>query len=85
MEVSQLVKQFIISELMKKNPEQKAFNLEDTTPILEKGIINSLSILKLLAYIKETFKVKITDDDLIPENFETHEAITSLILAKIDN
>ena len=85
MEVRQLLKQFIISELMERNPETKTFDLEDTTPILEKGIINSLGILKLLAYIEETFKIEITDNDLIPENFETPEAITSLILSNIDS
>jgi acyl carrier protein len=37
---------------------------------------------KMIAFIEEEFKIHITDDDIILENFTTIKAISSLIESK---
>ena len=50
-------------------------------PLLN-GIIDSTDILRLVAYLEEEFGVQMEDDDLIPENFETIESLSSYVVSK---
>ena len=50
--------------------------------LVEEGVIDSVSIMKLVDYIEQTFSVKIGDDDLVPENFDTLDDITQLVQTK---
>lgn len=47
--------------------------------LVESGIIDSLGIMKLVDFIEKEFRVKVSDDDLVPENFETVDAIATLV------
>jgi len=78
-EIIEILKQFITEELA---PNSDANELKENQSLLERGIIDSLGIMKLLAYIEEKFQVKVSDEELIPENFETLSAIAELILQK---
>lgn len=51
--------------------------------LVETGIIDSVGIMKLVEHIEGTFKVKIGDDELLPENFDTLDEITKLVRAKV--
>lgn len=59
-------------------------DLAGDEPLLESGILDSLAILKLLAFIEESFGVTVPDEDFDPANFETLEAIEALIEALED-
>jgi acyl carrier protein len=50
--------------------------------LVESGIIDSLGIMKLVDFIEKEFRVKIGDEDLVPENFETLDDITKLLAQK---
>lgn len=41
------------------------------TPLLEGGAIDSLGILQLTAHLEDTLGLRISDEDFVPENFET--------------
>ncbi|UCE07112.1 MAG: acyl carrier protein, partial [bacterium] len=58
-------------------------SLNDEQSLIQSGIIDSLTIMKILYFLEETFKVKVSDDELIPENFETLNAINGLMQRKI--
>lgn len=76
MDVKNLVKQFICTEILY---EQGDIRLEDTTPLLDEGIIDSLGIMKLLPYLEETFSIRVSEEELTPENFENVHAISLLV------
>lgn len=80
MEAEKLIKQFIQSELLY---DKDSVNLEKKDSLIETGVIDSLGIVKLLAFLEETFSIRISDDELIPQNFETIETISLLIANKI--
>ena len=80
MDVRNKIRQFIESELLS---DQKGAHLSVSEPLITTGIIDSLSIMKLIAYLEKTFSVRIEDEEIIAENFETIDVISSVIEKKI--
>jgi len=50
--------------------------------LVDSGIIDSLGIMKLVQFIENEFSLKIGDEDLLPDNFETVDAIVELLESK---
>lgn len=67
---------YISSELVGK-PE--LLPLKDDSPLLESGILDSLSVLKLVLFLEQQFGIVVAPEELIPENFETVDAICAYI------
>lgn len=57
-------------------------DVDEDYPLLAKGVIDSLGMLKLVSVIEEEFDVEIDDDDIVPDNWRTIRDITSLVEAK---
>ena len=66
-----------ISQDIIHGPEQVP--LKNDTPLLESGILDSLSLLRLLVFLEEEFKVPVDEFELIPENFNTVSSICAYI------
>ena len=58
----------------------KDIGLDEKTPLLEWGVINSLEIVRLQSYIQTQFQVKIPGNMIAADNFETLAAIADMIL-----
>jgi len=54
-------------------------DLDNGESLLERGIIDSVKMLELIEFIESNFKIKVDEDDLIPENFDTIDAIVAYI------
>ncbi|WP_231591778.1 acyl carrier protein [Methanosarcina sp. WH1] len=54
--------------------------LEDSDSLTQNGIIDSIGLLELIDYICETYSIEIPEDMLTPENFDTLQGITNLII-----
>lgn len=46
-----------------------------TTKLFAEGLVNSLKILDLIAFVEKKLQRRISDNDIIMNNFETAEAI----------
>lgn len=53
--------------------------VEDTTEIIEEGILDSFDIVTLVIELNDAFGVKIQVSELLPENFANVLAIEKLI------
>lgn len=53
--------------------------LSDNEPLLEGGLLDSLEMVGLLAFIEREFEVVVHDADFDPENFATIAAIGEMI------
>ena len=82
MDVNATLKQFIVSELVRDSSDCEFC---ETTPLIESGIIDSMGIVKLLAFVDETFSVQISDDEISPENFETLDTLAALVSRKLSD
>jgi acyl carrier protein len=54
----------------------------DQEALLEGGILDSLSIFRLVAFLEDTFRVKIGDQEITNENLKNVETIEQLVLSK---
>jgi len=79
MTIKNVIKQFIHTELLY---EKENIRLDDTTQLLDTGILDSLGIMTLLPFLEQTFFIRVSEGELIPENFESVNAISLLVEKK---
>ena len=56
--------------------------LANETSLLDGGILDSLSLVRLVVFLEERFQVTVGEADLLPENFDTVNAICSYLRAR---
>lgn len=54
-------------------------DFENASHLIDDEILDSLDIVTLVSELSDAFDVEITAADIIPENFQTVEAMTNLI------
>jgi acyl carrier protein len=57
--------------------------VEDTM-LFKEGYFDSMGFIMLLSFIDEEFGIKVSDDELLEENFESINAITEFIFRKLN-
>jgi len=70
------------SFLLKKFPSAKKKNFHDDVQLLQSGFIDSLGVLDLVGFLEQSFAIRITDDELTPENFASVRGIASFVTQK---
>jgi len=73
------IKEYILTELVK---DKSHANVADSDSLIESGIVDSLGIMKLIGFLEDKIAIRISDDDLVPENFSTIDSITALVQKK---
>ncbi|MBE6018637.1 MAG: acyl carrier protein [Lachnospiraceae bacterium] len=58
---------------------RKDVDFENETNLIDDSILASLDIVAIVGEFNETFDVEISVDDLIPENFNSVDAMIALI------
>jgi acyl carrier protein len=56
--------------------------LSNETSLLEGGILDSLALLRLVAFLEERFKITVGETDLLPENFDSVNTICAYLRAR---
>jgi len=79
METIEILRQFIMENLV---TEYELGNLDENQSLFETGIVDSMGILKVVAFIETEFQIQIDDEDLLPENFETLFYLAEMISKK---
>ena len=54
----------------------------DDEPLLKNGLIDSLGILEIVTFLEKEFDVAISDDELLPENFESLSSLSNFVRQK---
>jgi len=70
---------YISKELV---PSQDVLPIKPDTKLLESGILDSLSILRLTIFLKEKLGVQVDSDEVVSENFDTVDAICRFVQEK---
>jgi acyl carrier protein len=73
------VRQYVSDKLLFGRTEVE---LKGDTSFLESGIIDSTGVLELVSFLEEQFKVKVDDEDLIPANLDSVDAIIRFVESK---
>lgn len=56
--------------------------LSDTDSFIEKGLIDSMGILTLISHVEEKYGVKVEDNELVPDNWDSVARIAAFIEGK---
>jgi acyl carrier protein len=75
----QQIKQFILDEFL---PGEDPAELQDYTPLISGGILDSIATLKLVMYLEETFKISLEAHEADRENLDNLVDITALVQSK---
>lgn len=80
MDVQSTIKQYIVTEIMH---EMNPGVLDNDAALIEGGIIDSMNLIKLVAFLEERFRIKIGEEELDIDNFKTVNSLTDFINKKI--
>lgn len=58
------------------------YNYSDEASFLEEGIVDSIGIMELVAYVEDEFKVRVDDLDVTPDNFDSVSKLARFIRSK---
>nr|2N5H_A Chain A, Peptidyl carrier protein PltL [Pseudomonas protegens Pf-5]2N5I_A Chain A, Peptidyl carrier protein PltL [Pseudomonas protegens Pf-5] len=76
-EVKEKIRRYIMEDLI--GPSAKEDELDDQTPLLEWGILNSMNIVKLMVYIRDEMGVSIPSTHITGKYFKDLNAISRTV------
>ncbi len=77
MQIHEEIRHFIQHELARD-----VAHVRDTGSLLEAGVIDSLGVVALVSFIQKRYGIDITEDEMMPENFDSIGAIVSFVTEK---
>ncbi len=75
-DIAEQLKQFIANTVL----DGKAIGLDETTPLLEWGIINSMEMVRLVSFIQKQFGVDVPAKKMIADHFANIASLTNLVI-----
>ncbi|MBN1140293.1 MAG: acyl carrier protein [Deltaproteobacteria bacterium] len=70
------IREFVIARIAKRK-EHREIGIQDD--LITSGIVDSLGIMHLVGFLENRFGIRIRDEDFMPENFSSVEAIASFV------
>jgi len=80
MDISETLTKFILDNFS-GNLNKQTLNADED--LLEQGIIDSLGVMGLISFMEEQFGIIVNDEEVVPENFQSVNAIQSYLQQKI--
>ena len=77
-----MVEQRILTFLAQTFPREQGKAITADDPLLDQGLVDSVGIFELVAFIERDFGVHVQDEEIVPENFETARHIARFVERK---
>jgi acyl carrier protein len=58
-------------------------DFSDADSFLTTGIIDSLGVMQLVTFVEAEFGIRVADQDLVPENFDSVERVSAFVERKL--
>jgi acyl carrier protein len=78
MEIREQVRSFVTTNFYVPNPAA----LGDEASLLDQGIIDSTGVLEVISFLEDAFAVTVEDSEMLPENLDSIERISSFVARK---
>ena len=62
-----------------------ADSIQDGTSLIENGVIDSLGIFQLVSFLENTYGIRVGDEEIVLENFESIDRIDQFLQGKLTN
>lgn len=79
-QTAERVRDFLIEEA---HWDGSRAELTDDLPLIETHVIDSMLLLRMVAWLESEYGIAISDADVVPSNFGSIEKISSLVAAKL--
>lgn len=79
MNVKDQIRSFVAENFLFSN---NGFDLDDDESFLEAGVVDSLGVLELVTFVEEKFGVSVSDDEIVPANFDSVNNLAAYIQAR---
>jgi acyl carrier protein len=73
------VKTFLLEQFL---PDEDPANLAESTPLISAGILDSIATLQLVAFLEETFGIKVEAHEASVDNLNTLGDIARFVAAR---
>ena len=80
MNTEERVRDFLVEESSWDRPREE---LTDELPLIENRVLDSMALLRLVAWLESEFGVEITDAEVVPSNFGSIERIGQFVDSKL--
>jgi acyl carrier protein len=74
------IRQFIASNILYST---EGFTYTDETSLLREGIIDSLGVVELVEFVQTRFGVKVDQQEVIPDNFDSVARLAAYVRKKL--
>jgi len=68
MDIESEIRKFIAKNLLYSGD---GFRYGDDVSFLEEGIVDSIGVMELVAFVEENYKIQVNDQDVTPDNFDS--------------
>ena len=79
-QIEEAVKTYVLAEFL---PGERADALDDKTPLISGGILDSISTLKLVAHLEETYGVEFQAHEVSADHLDTLGDIATIVETKV--
>ncbi len=78
-ELKNTVKEFVLREFL---PGEDPGLLDDSTPLISGGILDSLAMVKFVAFLEERYGIELKPHEITPDRFDTIPQISAVVERK---
>ncbi|HWJ50817.1 MAG TPA: acyl carrier protein [Solirubrobacteraceae bacterium] len=75
------IRDFLVEEANWDGPREE---LTDDLPLIEQHVIDSMLLLRMVAWLESEYGIAINDADVVPSNFGSIERISQMVAAKLE-
>jgi len=68
-----------LTEYIRTHAPHLASEVTEETPLLEQGLLDSLGLMTLVAFLERRYKLVVPEEQITPDNFRNLAAIRGLI------
>ena len=80
-EIQATVKEYILDEFL---PGEDPSSLDESTPLITGGILDSISTVRLVVFLEEQYGVKFHAHEIAAENLDSIRTIADSVTAKLE-
>jgi acyl carrier protein len=72
--INEKIRSYVLEETFAEDGQ-----INNQTLIFKEGYFDSMGFVRLVSYLENEFGIKISDDDLVEQNFESINAISNFV------
>ncbi len=79
-EIEKHVRTFIAQSFL----YQEELTFGDEESLLAQGVVDSMGVLELVTFLEDTFRIKVADEELLPDNLDSVRQLTAFVQRKLE-